>query len=481
MASADILQILYAKQKTPEEFNFDAMWAPTVFDLIPPFEVDKLRAIATSIKLSSKIDEKYKMIKAILEPYGFRKLHAGTNRVVYRHLECTNIVMKIAIDDTGMTDNPREFENQQWLKPFVTKTFDVSPCGTVAISERIQPITTKEEFLSISEDIFDLITENIIGEYVLEDIGTKFFRNWGIRNGFGPVLLDYPYVFRLDGAKLYCNKEDPITGEICGGEIDYDDGFNFLRCTKCGAMVEAKLLKQDIKQNKICIKNEELNSMIVNLVRGNDIISGNEIAETRATTRNNRQNNMRRRESYRQKTSGLKASLMRGDIDYTNDIKNVKEEVEGKMITKETQRIEIKSERHERRKTSYDNKVKETKTEERPVRNIYNKEDKVEYDTTSQFMKNGIKEEQDKVVEEEQNDFLDEATIKEMQEKMINGFGISEDGLNQNQHEVQQKIKEESHEEEPSDEIEEKYKEYANDDSYNPTQKIPNKKALEQF
>ena len=478
MASADILQILYAKQKTPEEFNFDAMWAPTVFDLIPPFEVDKLRAIATSIKLSSKIDDKYKMIKDIVEPYGFRKLHAGTNRVVYRHLECTNIVMKIAIDDTGMTDNPREFENQQWLKPFVTKTFDVSPCGTVAISERIQPITTKEEFLSISEDIFDLITENIIGEYVLEDIGTKFFRNWGIRNGFGPVLLDYPYVFRLDGAKLYCNKEDPITGEICGGEIDYDDGFNFLRCTKCGAMVEAKLLKQDIKQNKICIKNEELNSMIVNLVRGNDIISGNEIAETRATTRNNRQNNMRRRESYRQRTSGLKASLMRGDIDYTNDIKNVKEEVEGKMITKETQRIEVKSERHERRKTSYDNKVKETKTEERPV---YNKEDKVEYDTTSQFMKNGIKEEQDKVVEEEQNDFLDEATIKEMQEKMINGFGISEDGLNQNQHEVQQKIKEESHEEEPSDEIEEKYKEYANDDSYNPTQKIPNKKALEQF
>ena len=481
MASADILQILYAKQKTPEEFNFDAMWAPTVFDLIPPFEVDKLRAIATSIKLSSKIDDKYKMIKAIVEPYGFRKLHAGTNRVVYRHLECTNIVMKIAIDDTGMTDNPREFENQQWLKPFVTKTFDVSPCGTVAISERIQPITTKEEFLSISEDIFDLITENIIGEYILEDIGTKFFRNWGIRNGFGPVLLDYPYVFRLDGAKLYCNKDDPITGEICGGEIDYDDGFNFLRCTKCGAMVEAKLLKQDIKQNKICIKNEELNSMIVNLVRGNDIISGNEIAETRATTRNNRQNNMRRRESYRQKTSGLKASLMRGDIDYTNDIKNVKEEVEDKMIAKETQRVEVKSERHERRKTPYDNRVKETKTEERPVGKACNKEDKVEYDTTSQFMKNGIKEEQDKVVEEEQNDFLDEATIKEMQDKMTNGFGISEDELNQNQHEVQQEIKEESHEEEPSDEIEEKYKEYANDDSYNTTQKIPNKKALEQF
>ena len=457
MASADILNILYAKQKTPEEFNFDAMWAPTVFDFIPPFEVDKLRKIATSIKLSSKIQNKYNMVKQIVEPYGFRKLHAGTNRVVYRHLECTNIVMKIAIDDTGMTDNPREFKNQQWLKPFVTKTFDVSPCGTVAISERVQAITTKEEFLSIAEDIFDLITENIIGEYILEDIGTKFFRNWGIRTGFGPVLLDYPYVFKLDGNKLYCNIDNPITGEVCGGLIDYDDGFNFLKCTKCGAMVEAKLLKQDIKENKICIKNEELTDMIVNLVKGNTIVSGNEISETNATTRYNRNDNKRRKERYKEKTSGLQVSLTRGNVDYTNDIKNVKAEYEEKKEIKESDKVVA---------GKYERKVH---TEEKP---------KDKYDTTSQFMKNGIKEEQEK---EEQNDFIDEKTIKEMREKMAGGFGITQEELNQNQHQKKQEIKEEIQEEEPEDKIKEKYKEYANDDSYNPTQKIVNKKALAEF
>ena len=35
----------------------------------------------------------------------------------------------------------------------------------------------------------------------MADIGTNFFMNWGIRPGFGPVLLDYPYVYELDGNK----------------------------------------------------------------------------------------------------------------------------------------------------------------------------------------------------------------------------------------------------------------------------------------
>lgn len=453
MATADILNILYAKQKTPEEFNFDRLWQPGVFNFLPPYEVDKIRKISTSIKLSSKIEQKYKMIKEIVTPYGFVLLHAGTNRVVYRHLENTEIVLKIAIDDTGMSDNPREFENQQWLKPFVTKTFDVSPCGTVAIAERVQPITTVEEFMSLSEDIFDLITENIIGEFVLEDIGTKFFRNWGIRNGFGPVLLDYPYVFRLDGNKLYCNVENPITHQICGGVVDYDDGFNFLRCTKCGAMVEAKLLKQEIRENKICIKNEELDSMIVSLVRGNQIVSKNEISETNTTTKNNRIYNGRKNRAYKEKTSGLKASLMRGNVNYTDDIVSVKEEVQVKQ-----EQVEVADKKQQSQST-------------------FQKKDK--YDTTSQFIKNGIKEEQMKD-EEEQNDFIDEEVIKQMQQSMASGFGITQEELNQNQIKAEQENKQEE-KEELKDEIEEKYKEYANDDNYEPVQKIPNKKALSEF
>ena len=43
----------------------------------------------------------------------------------------------------------REYQNQFLIKPFCTKVFEVSPCGTVGIAERVEPITSKAEFISI--------------------------------------------------------------------------------------------------------------------------------------------------------------------------------------------------------------------------------------------------------------------------------------------------------------------------------------------
>ena len=74
--------------------------------------------------------------------------------------------------------------------------------------------------------------------------------NFGIREGFGPVLLDFPYVYKLDGEKLFCNRPTP-DGEFCGGVIDYDAGFNGLYCTKCGAMYKAKELEEAIKDQSV--------------------------------------------------------------------------------------------------------------------------------------------------------------------------------------------------------------------------------------
>lgn len=296
MARADILNMLYSKEKSPLEFKFDSMWFIPMANILPFYVIEKLYNIATSIKLASKAELKLKTIKQIMEPHDFRFFHGGTNRTIYRHLECTDIVAKIAIDRTGMQDNPLEFNNQQFLKPFVTKTFEVSPCGTVGIAERVEPITSKAEFISIGESIFELLTDYIIGEYVLQDIGTKFFRNWGLRKGFGPVLLDYPYLFKLDGNKLFCNKEiNLITGEMCGGIIDYDDGFNILRCKTCGKEYQARDLQKYINNNQINFDTEELDEMIVNLKRGNQTIySTGEINDTsvpRKNGRNHRNNN----------------------------------------------------------------------------------------------------------------------------------------------------------------------------------------------
>ena len=231
-----ILDRLKSRTVSVAEFNFDTLQAPPLSMFLTPQDIQDLTDIAMSLRLSGKPDVKYKMIDQILRCRGLVKFLAGTNRVVYRHPEFPDILFKIASDAVGINDNPAEFKNQMLLKPFVPKIFEVSPHGTVALTERVVPITSREEFLSVADDVFELITGYLLNAgYVLADFGSKFFMNYGIRKGFGVVLLDYPYLYKLDGNKLFCNKPDPKspTGK-CEGVIDYDSGYNFLHCTKCG-------------------------------------------------------------------------------------------------------------------------------------------------------------------------------------------------------------------------------------------------------
>ena len=275
MDRQDVLKrILYPKCKTAIEFQFDNMIVNPLLSYITIQDIAQLNKIATSLKYSSKPKEKYVMINQILEPRGFKKMASGTNRVVYRCLNDYRVVLKVAIDRVGLSDNGNEYRVQHLLKPFVTKCFEVSPCGTVGLFERVVPITSREEFINISDDIFDLIN-NLIGKYVLEDIGEKFYMNYGLREGFGPVLLDYPYVFELDGRKLICNVQDPLTGEFCRGEVDYDIGYNNLICKKCGKRYLATELKSEENnpdKPKIIIKGEDFFMKCV-LVRGNEVVS----------------------------------------------------------------------------------------------------------------------------------------------------------------------------------------------------------------
>ena len=263
LSRQSLIDKIQGKVTTIEDFNYDKLTAPPLYSLLTQQDIDRLYYIATSVKYSSKPEEKYKAIDNIMRARGFVKLSAGTNRVVYRHLESNAFVVKVAADAIGIGDNPKEFKNQFIFKPFVTKVFEVSPCGTVGVFERVQPIKSREEFLSAADDIFDVINEWFIGKYIMADIGTKFFMNWGIRTystgkegsvAFGPVLLDFPYAYELDGNKLFCSAVDhnSETG-LCGGVIDYDDGFNFLVCTKCGVRYLVKELSKKIENNEIKI------------------------------------------------------------------------------------------------------------------------------------------------------------------------------------------------------------------------------------
>lgn len=274
---SNVIDRLQSRVMSIDDFNFDHLSAPPLYTLLTQQDIDRLYSIAHSIKYSGNPARKYKMIDEVLKPRGFIKLSAGTNRVVYKHTEIDSIVLKVAYDDVGIKDNPREFINQAIFKPFVTKIFEVSPCGTVAVVERVIPITSREEFHSVAEDVYLAINNWFIGKYVMADIGTKFFMNWGIRRGFGVVLIDFPYCYELDGNKLYCsalNNNSP-TG-ICDGLIDYDDGFNFLVCEKCGTRYRVNELGKSVNNKNIIIKGRRKAKMKVSTMRYGTKVSATE-------------------------------------------------------------------------------------------------------------------------------------------------------------------------------------------------------------
>lgn len=271
MARLNILDMLYTKDMNPLDFSFESLTANPLLSYLSPDDIYQLYKIASSAKLSTNPQEKYRRIKAIVEPRGFRKIASGTNRIAYKHLEDTRIIIKIAIDEIGLKDSHREYKNQFLLKPFVTKVFEVSPCGTVGLFERVYPVQTIYEYQSIASDVFDVINTKIIGKYVLDDIGTEFFQNVGVRKGFGVVYLDFPYVYELDGKKLYCNAN--INGLPCGGEIDYDAGFNRLICTKCGARYFAKqLAKQELNKEIILKRKGRKQKMKFSIMQGSNVL-----------------------------------------------------------------------------------------------------------------------------------------------------------------------------------------------------------------
>lgn len=270
----EILRNMLSRSVTPDEFNFDHMVAPPVEYFLSPQDIQDLTYLANSIKYNAKIDYKYKAIDQILRNRGFLLLGRGTNRVVYKYLENNTICLKVAVDHVGCSDNPHEFINQEYLKPFVSKIFNYDPSGTIAVAERVHPISTREEFVHYANGIYDLITKWFIGKYVVNDIGSKFFMNWGIRYSTGlPVLLDYPYFYLLDISKAKCMSilED---GTICGGDIDYDDGYNFLKCTKCGRNYKAaELAKDDLRGANSNIVTEGLKKMRakISIRKGNNV------------------------------------------------------------------------------------------------------------------------------------------------------------------------------------------------------------------
>ena len=272
VADNDILDILRRGTTTPLDFHYDQLTAPPIGMVFSEEDIMQLYKIATSVRLAGNAKKRLKMIDDVMKFRGCFKLAGGTNRVVYYHPDVPGVVYKVAIDAVGIKDNPAEFINQNFIKPFCCKVFECHPTGVIASFERLDRITSFLEFYSVADDVYQLITKVLIGKYVLEDIGTDYFMNFSIRRGFGVCIVDFPYCYELDGGKLICQHVMP-DGKVCGGEIDYDEGFNHLICTKCGTEYFARdLAKKGDNKKVLVVKKGMLNNMQITVRRGDKII-----------------------------------------------------------------------------------------------------------------------------------------------------------------------------------------------------------------
>lgn len=293
-----IIDRLKSGTTTINDFNYDKLAAPPLSMLLNQYDIDRLYNIATSVRYAGNTKKKYKAIDEILLPRDFSKLSAGTNRLCYKFQHDDGFVIKVAYDSIAIQDSPAEFTNQYTLKPFCTKVFEVDPCGVVGSFERVDPITSREEFVSVADDVYYLIDNWLLyNGHIMADIGTKYFMNYGLRRGFGVVVIDFPYLYEIDGNKIFCTSPDNKSNTgVCGGVIDFDPGFNELYCKKCGTRYRVKEISKDIEEGKILVKGnerrkEKMKIKItvggVDITKGDNRIDGFGPEATKATVPNN--------------------------------------------------------------------------------------------------------------------------------------------------------------------------------------------------
>ena len=268
--------ILKTKRLKPEQMMFASMTMPPWERYLSQADVDYLHLVATDPALSAKSDKRHELIKSLMEARGFKRLAGGTNRDVFTCYENPDIVAKISLDKVGLGDNWKEYNIQEGLFPRCTKMFQVCPSGVVGFSERVTPILTRKEYNAYLPMIYMLML-HVLGEYAMDDVGGKFFKNIGLRKNYGAVLLDYPYLYRLGSNSLVCNSRDLFTGRVCGGEIDYDQGYNFLYCTRCGKTYLASEIESAIDNDSILVKHISKGGrrpMFVQIRIGDKVITG---------------------------------------------------------------------------------------------------------------------------------------------------------------------------------------------------------------
>lgn len=181
-----------------------------------------------AITLSSGIDnnDRYIMMQDILRNHNipFTPLGCGTNRA---SVLIDGYALKIALDKDGGIDNRREAIYSKALQPYVTKCYECTPNGMLAVEEYVE-IFTQDDFRSRQSEMREIL-EAISEQYLVGDIGitAKNYVNWGIRLDGTICILDYAYCYNTTFGTFRCSCDDTSI-------LQYDKNFVDLICPKCG-------------------------------------------------------------------------------------------------------------------------------------------------------------------------------------------------------------------------------------------------------
>lgn len=269
---------------------------PSIYYYIPNDAINTLYNISCDAKLSNTPLKRFNLQNEVLDKYGFKPLASGTSRRTFYSIYDPNIIIKLGSDLIGRSDNLSENIIQELLLPFCPKILDVDPTGSVMLAERVETMTEKEYKEVWINEIFDLVESLYQLGYLFEDVGLYSFKNWGVRIGFGPVILDFPYLYQIDWDKMICDKEDPITHKKCGGKIgyNYEEVMSEIICYKCKSRYSAKYLSKPITGKtleSILGRNKKMKKSYdipVIVVKGNKVVfnpsAPNTVAQQSSTT-----------------------------------------------------------------------------------------------------------------------------------------------------------------------------------------------------
>lgn len=177
-------------------------------------------------------NERADEIISILNEYGFTEVGCGTNRIVVKDTDNSDIVFKIALDHRGNVDNFSEFRLSKEVPKItniaVADTYDNN--GLILISE-FCPTMTSDDMYEYHDEVMSQL--NILKDYyILNDVGPKSFKNWGFKRIDGndiPILIDYAYLTSMENVtRNRCGK--------CGHKLLYSEDFEYLECKKCGTI-----------------------------------------------------------------------------------------------------------------------------------------------------------------------------------------------------------------------------------------------------